>query len=638
MKKLILLALASLFSVSMAFAQLGSLSVTVVAGDVPVAGALVNVEGDGHGHNRPHFNGVTDEFGMILFPDIPVMDYEVTAGVPGIQPVHVHDVAVLEGETTEVTLELPSFEPAPRISVRPDDLHFGPVGVGTTFTRHVDIENRGQLDLTVSLALEGEAFGFDYEAEFTVLPGEEVELPVTFTPADTLPYEGLLTITSNDPEHGVIEVELNGFGANIITGGLSVDVIVVDSLGESSAVDSARVRVSFIRDHGGPRPHHFLGFTDENGHLDVPELPIGIYNVNASKPGIGFASEVVEITEDQTAFVTLSLVAADSSEHGGDHGRPGGHHHFEIVDLAGTVSVTTPDSANPDRVLYALDVDADGIVDYRLNFGPPDYVPDNGLVRPSDGEEITVTGALMSHGDIPMVHVHLLNGEVWWEPNPMNDGEHGGDGGGRAEGFGCDNGNYLTWVEVGGTVVDVEYAGALFYGVDNNNDNVADYVIDFGDSYNPSNPAIPSLGQYVYAIGGMLQCGPETLDAEWVIVYEVNGTFFRMPGDTEGLYPIEGSSVGENPSYIPVSHLVATNYPNPFNPTTTIEFSIPSNGLVTLTVFDVLGREVTTLVNENLTAGAYTTTWNAASLPSGMYMYRISINEQSIVNKMLLLK
>jgi len=57
-----------------------------------------------------------------------------------------------------------------------------------------------------------------------------------------------------------------------------------------------------------------------------------------------------------------------------------------------------------------------------------------------------------------------------------------------------------------------------------------------------------------------------------------------------------------------------------------------------LTVFDVLGRQVATLVNDNLTAGTYTTPFDAVSLPSGMYMYRLTLNNQQIVNRMLLLK
>ncbi len=297
--------------------------------------------------------------------------------------------------------------------------------------------------------------------------------------------------------------------------------------------------------------------------------------------------------------------------------------------------MTAPDSANPDRLLYQLDVDADGIMDYRLNFGPPDYVPPSEAVRPMDGEAITLTGALMSHGEPPMVHVHTLNGLVWWDERHGRDGEHGGDGGGRADGFEVDR--FLSWMELSGTVTDVDVYGSTFYGLDTNNDGVAEYVVDLGDNFNLDNPMLPNNGDRINVVGGFLPGTPEAINAGWVIAYEINGNFFRTPGDTDGLYPLT-SAVTPSPTPIVTSHLIATNFPNPFNPTTTIQFSTPVAGLVNLTVFDVLGRQVATLVNDNLSAGTYTTPFEAVSLPSGMYMYRLTLNNQSIVNRMLLLK
>ena len=90
------------------------------------------------------------------------------------------------------------------------------------------------------------------------------------------------------------------------------------------------------------------------------------------------------------------------------------------------------------------------------------------------------------------------------------------------------------------------------------------------------------------------------------------------------------------------------NYPNPFNPTTIIKYSIPSarsplqggarGGLVTLKVYDMLGREVATLVNENQKAGNYEVNFNGSNLPSGLYFYRIISNNFTATKKMLLLK
>ncbi len=80
------------------------------------------------------------------------------------------------------------------------------------------------------------------------------------------------------------------------------------------------------------------------------------------------------------------------------------------------------------------------------------------------------------------------------------------------------------------------------------------------------------------------------------------------------------------------------NYPNPFNPTTTINYQLPENGFVTIRVFDILGKEVVTLVNENKTAGNYKVNFDGSKLTSGVYIYTISANGVVQSKKMLLAK
>jgi hypothetical protein len=80
------------------------------------------------------------------------------------------------------------------------------------------------------------------------------------------------------------------------------------------------------------------------------------------------------------------------------------------------------------------------------------------------------------------------------------------------------------------------------------------------------------------------------------------------------------------------------NYPNPFNPSTKVSYSIKEEGFVTLKVYDILGKEIATLVNESKPAGFYEAEFNASSLPSGMYIYKIQSGSFSDVKKMLLTK
>jgi hypothetical protein len=88
----------------------------------------------------------------------------------------------------------------------------------------------------------------------------------------------------------------------------------------------------------------------------------------------------------------------------------------------------------------------------------------------------------------------------------------------------------------------------------------------------------------------------------------------------------------------PTHFSLEQNYPNPFNPSTNISFSVPSKSLVTLKLYDALGREVTSLLAEELAAGTYSRQWNAAKLPSGVYFYRLQAGEYVETKKMILLK
>jgi len=87
-----------------------------------------------------------------------------------------------------------------------------------------------------------------------------------------------------------------------------------------------------------------------------------------------------------------------------------------------------------------------------------------------------------------------------------------------------------------------------------------------------------------------------------------------------------------------LKYTLSQNYPNPFNPTTTITYSIPSDEHVTLKVFNTLGEEVAELVNEIITAGIYSTDFNAENLPSGIYIYRINAGKYTDSRKLLLIK
>ncbi len=103
------------------------------------------------------------------------------------------------------------------------------------------------------------------------------------------------------------------------------------------------------------------------------------------------------------------------------------------------------------------------------------------------------------------------------------------------------------------------------------------------------------------------------------------------------VYQKSTTGVNDNSS-VAASFALEQNYPNPFNPSTTIRYSVAAAGNVSLTVTDLLGRTVATLVNERKDAGNYSETFDAAALPSGMYMYRLTADGATTVKKMHLLK
>jgi hypothetical protein len=89
---------------------------------------------------------------------------------------------------------------------------------------------------------------------------------------------------------------------------------------------------------------------------------------------------------------------------------------------------------------------------------------------------------------------------------------------------------------------------------------------------------------------------------------------------------------------LPTEYALSQNYPNPFNPSTTIRFALPSQQLVKLTIFNVLGQQVATLVNEELSPGEYSYRFDASNLVSGMYFYRIEAGSFTEIRRMMLLK
>jgi hypothetical protein len=99
------------------------------------------------------------------------------------------------------------------------------------------------------------------------------------------------------------------------------------------------------------------------------------------------------------------------------------------------------------------------------------------------------------------------------------------------------------------------------------------------------------------------------------------------------------TGVGKGPAGLPKNFALMQNYPNPFNPSTTIAFDLPVQSQVTLKLYDLLGREVAVLFqNQIMQAGSHSTQWNASAQPSGVYFVRLTAGNFSAMRKLILLK
>ena len=181
-----------------------------------------------------------------------------------------------------------------------------------------------------------------------------------------------------------------------------------------------------------------------------------------------------------------------------------------------------------------------------------------------------------------------------------------------------------------------------FFRYDENLDNTKLVVINLGDNeitdltFNHSNSMlIESDATYTYdnLLTGARDCG---------------GAYPSQSGYTSQILNIEPRSTN---IYSPVVFSLSTeepeqvrgfelhqNYPNPFNPATTISFYLPQSEEVKLTVFDITGRRVATLVDQPMNAGIHNQTFDASALSSGIYFYRLEAGSFSDVQKMTLIK
>jgi hypothetical protein len=624
MKKVLLLTLTVMFMASMAFAQgTGSVSGTVLDSlNNPIEGALIGLMGHGgHGGHGQLYHAMSGADGTFSIADVAAGSY-LAAAVKMMIGQAEDSITVVAGQNTVVNFVLGmGHNPPPP----------PPDSVGSVSGTVLDSLNNPIEGAMINLLGEGH-HGEMYHA----LSGADG----TFSIADVEAGSYLAIATKmmvGYAEDSITVVTGQNTVVNFVLGTGhnpppppqdsvgSVSGTVVDTL--NNPVGGAMISLmgnGDDRHHGGMERENYFAHSDSTGAFSIANVIVGDYMAMASKMMVGHAVDSIAVVASQNTVVNFILAGEDDHHHGG-----GGHRgdSLEIVNLTGWAIVIADSSHNH----YFLDVNGDDTADFRLEFGPPWYDPGNGAHRPNNGDSISITGGLMGFSQPQAVIVYDINGLFWRQPGHGHGG-HGGHGGG------CPHPDSVVAIEISGQALVEGDSMRAMYFLDTNFDNTADYVLVFGPpAYNPGNGATrPANGDSISIVGGLLE-GPRG-GLDHIIVYEINGLFWwRDPGDTLGLWP-QATSVNE-PEQLPAAYLIASSYPNPFNPTAIISFTLPTPGHARVSVYDILGREVAVLADGNFAAGENQVQFNANQQnSSAVYFYKVTSGTQTVTGKMVLLK
>lgn len=203
------------------------------------------------------------------------------------------------------------------------------------------------------------------------------------------------------------------------------------------------------------------------------------------------------------------------------------------------------------------------------------------------------------------------------------------------------NSKGIFFAKLGNSLIKSENGGNNFSQLTPLQEYVIDYTVGSSDEI-----YMHSTFNKIYKISKSTDNGDSWTDHTGILdnqlVYELKTDINSqlLAASQSGMYRLEAPlAVTQTGNSMPEKFLLSQNYPNPFNPATSIGFSLPNNTSVSMNIYDISGRHVMTLVNNEFkTAGSYTVQFNASDLSSGTYFYSIKTDEFSDVKKMVLIK
>jgi hypothetical protein len=250
-----------------------------------------------------------------------------------------------------------------------------------------------------------------------------------------------------------------------------------------------------------------------------------------------------------------------------------------------------------------------------------------------NGDSVTVTGTIQEQFDVTRLGnitgvVKVSGGNALPAPVALTtSGFNVGNGTPSAESY---EGMLVKFTNLTVTDINPTFSDPSEYSV---NDGSGPVVVQQGGRNKYSNvPADSAAGKTIFHVGNKI--GSLT----GIVYYSFNQYKFvpRTDADFQNVV-LTGVKLAQTGA-LPASYALSQNYPNPFNPSTVIQYALPASGSVTLKVFNILGQEVRTLVNEFQAPGRYAVRFDASSLASGMYFYRIQSGSYSSIMKMMVIK
>ncbi len=542
--------------------------------------------------------------------------------------------------------------PEPNIAVTPASYNYGNVYIGNSAAHSFTIRNTGSATLEVSATTltgaDAGEFGIAGGGPFSIAPGDSQAVEITFNPATPGGKSAAWRIPSNDPDQGTLDVPLSGTALTPMPD-IAIDpaehdfgtVVLLSSASQQFALTNegaADLQVSAISLEGADAAE----FSIAGGGATPFTLAPGdthFVTVGFTPSTAGSKSATLRIVSDDPdenpLDVPLAGTAVETPPPGAtvnfEETRSGGSANSAAVSTAGTLSGAPGDlflaaiSTKPYREVVNVEglgltwtlVDAQcaGRSQTGISVWMAQGVPTGG----------TVTATLSAAASNAALVVSRYSGASTTNPLGVISGNTNGVDGTCSGG--ADNASYSFPFDTG-------VANTLIFGaaaIRNKNHLPGGSFIEREEFYQGSGgntAGVTVFDSTVVNPSAINLAGSFNGKTDWAVIgvqiQPQGGTFFKPGGNSLASGNLATIAV-------PAEFELEQNYPNPFNPSTTIRFELPYPAMVTLTVYDISGREVSRLIaNSAKEAGYYSTNWDGrneagAFAASGLYFYSISV-------------